>query len=262
MSVRAGSEGRAAFAFARRYLALALAAAALIGCAADGRHADPYDVNDPLEDYNRVMFDINRTIDGVLMKPAAELYVLVLPTRVQRGVSNLLDNLGEPLNAANNLFQGKVERAGASTGRFVINSTLGLIGIFEVADEVGLERAPEDFGQTLASWGFGEGPFLVLPVLGPSTPRDALGLAVDSVADPVSRVSSGETGLARAIARGVERRAAYLHDLEVLEQTSIDFYAAIRELYRQFRANEIRDGAPAPAIPIPMLDLDDGENGE
>ncbi len=262
MCVRAGSEGKGAFASARRYLVLSLVTAALIGCAADDRRADPYAINDPLEDYNRVMFNINRTVDGVLMKPAAELYLLILPIRVQHGVSNLLDNLGEPLNVANNLLQGKMAPAGVSTGRFVINSTLGLIGIFEVADEFGLERTAEDFGQTLASWGLGDEPFLVLPLLGPSNPRDALGFAVDSVADPLTYVVRSEVRLARSITRGVEQRAKHLDDLETLEQTSVDFYAAMRELYRQFRANEIRDGALPPMIPIPVMGLDEGESEE
>jgi phospholipid-binding lipoprotein MlaA len=248
------------FASAKRLIALFIVAGTLIGCAASNQ--DPDDVNDPLESYNRVMFDINRTIDGVLLKPVAEFYVLIMPTWVQERVSNVLDNLGEPLNFANNLLQGKFERAGITVTRFALNSTLGVIGIFEVADEFGLERKPEDFGQTLASWGVGEGPFLMLPLLGPSNPRDAVGFAVDWVIDPMNYVLTDDARLGRTISRGIEQRSANLDNLEALEKTSIDFYAAMRELYRQFRANAIRDGALPPAMPIPSIDLDDDEELE
>ena len=262
---RAGG-GRAG-APARPHLAFALAAVLLAGCAAAG----PDDANDPLEGYNRVMFGINGMVDGVLLKPAAELYVRALPAPLRRGVSNLLDNLGEPLNAANNLLQGKPARAGTSLGRFALNTTLGLGGVFDVAEGWGWvrapeegwgwERAPEDFGQTLAAWGMGEGPYLVLPLLGPSNPRDALGFAVDWAADPPGRVLGDTFGLGRTAVGGVARRAGYLDTLEVLEETSVDFYAAMRGFYRQHRANAIRDGAPAP-IAIPDMDMDEWEGWE
>lgn len=252
---RAG--GGRAVAPARPYLALLLAAVLLAGCAAAG----PDDANDPLEGYNRAMFGINGVIDGVLLKPAAELYVLAPPAPVRRGVSNLLDNLGEPLAAANNLLQGKATRAGTSLGRFAVNSTLGLGGVFDVAEGWGWERAPEDFGQTLASWGVGEGPYLMLPLLGPSNPRDALGFAVDWVADPPGRVLGDTPVLARAALGGMARRADYLDTFEVLQETSVDFYAAMRGFYRQYRANAIRDGAPAP-ISIPDMDMDEAEGWE
>ncbi len=242
---------------ARPPLALALATALLAGCASAG----PDDANDPLEGYNRAMFGINGMVDGVLLKPAAELYVRALPTPLRRGVSNLLDNLGAPLDAANNLLQGKAVRAGTSLGRFAVNSTLGLGGVFDVAEGFGWKRAPEDFGQTLASWGMGEGPYLVLPLLGPSNPRDALGFAVDWAADPPGRVLGDTFGLGRTVVSGVARRADYLDTLDVLEETSVDFYAAMRGFYRQYRANAVRDGAPAP-IAIPDTDMDEWEGWE
>lgn len=242
---------------ARPHFALALATVLLAGCAAAG----PDDANDPLEGYNRAMFGFNGMVDGVLLKPAAELYVRGLPTPLRRGVSNLLDNLGAPLDAANNLLQGKAARAGMSLGRFAVNSTLGLGGVFDVAEGFGWERAPEDFGQTLASWGMGEGPYLVLPLLGPSNPRDALGFAVDWAADPPGRVLGDMFGLGRTVVSGVARRADYLDTLDVLEETSVDFYAAMRGFYRQYRANAIRDGAPAP-IAIPDTDMDEWEGWE
>ncbi len=261
MSVKAEPQGGGLLGAIKRFSALLLVVAFLAACASSDQtnEAGFDDVNDPLESYNRVMFDVNQTIDGLILKPVAELYVLILPTWVQERVTNVLDNLGEPLNFANNLLQGKMERAGVSLGRFAINSTLGLAGMFEVAVDLGLERASEDFGQTLAVWGAEEGPYLVLPLLGPSNPRDAAGFVVDLFIDPMSYVLSRDARLARTIVRGVERRAANIENIETLEETSIDFYAALRELYRQYRANEIRDGELPPTMPIPSVDFDDEE---
>ena len=240
----------------RRHLVLAFLAGALLGFAADGRADDADGDDDPLEGYNRVMFEINRTIDGLLLKPAAQFYVTVLPHEVRYRISNVLYNLGEPINLLNNVAQGKMERAGTTFMRFSINSTVGLVGIFDVAGEWGYERASEDFGQTLASWGVGGDPFLMLPLLGPSNPRDAAGFAVDWAADPLGYMLPSDAGLARSITSGVSQRAEHLKDLETVERTSIDFYTALRELYRQYRANEIRDGAPPPAMAVPDFDFD------
>ena len=164
------------YAVLTHFLALVLLVGALLVFAADGRAQDPYGADDPLEDVNRVVFEVNQTIDGLVLKPLAEFYVLVLPEEVRRRISNVLDNLGEPLNLVNNLAQGKMERAGSTLMRFSVNSTLGVAGIFDVATDWGYEHTPEDFGQTLASWGIGGEPFLMLPLLGPSNPRDASGL--------------------------------------------------------------------------------------
>ena len=247
------------FAALGRYLALVLMAATLLGFAVDGRASEANGDDDPLEGYNRVMFEINRTIDGVLLKPAAELYQLVVPQVVRVRISNVLGNLGEPLNLLNNVAQGKFERAGSSLMRFTINSTFGVAGIFDVATDWGYERASEDFGQTLASWGVGDKPYLVLPILGPSNPRDALGFGVDWAADPLGYLLPADASVARGVTSGVSQRAEYLDELETLENTSIDFYAAMRELYQQYRDNDIRDGAPPPAIEIPDFDFDDEE---
>ena len=246
----------------RRHLALVFLAAALLGFAADGRAQDSYSVNDPLEDVNRAVFEFNQVIDSIILKPVAELYVFVLPEEARHRIANILKNLGEPLNLVNNLAQGKFERAGSTLTRFSINSTIGVGGIFDVATDWGYERTPEDFGQTLASWGLGEGPFLMLPLLGPSNPRDAVGFGVDLVADPMSFLLTDEAGLARSITSGVSQRAAYLDELESVESTSVDFYAALRELYRQYRATEIRDGAPPTVMEIPDFDFDEDFDDE
>ena len=244
------------FAAMRRYLALVFIFVALIGFAVDGRANDANGDDDPLEGYNRAMFEINRTIDGVLLKPAAELYELVLPQVVRDRISNVLGNLGEPLNMLNNLAQGKFERAGSSLMRFTINSTFGVAGVFDVATDWGYEHTPEDFGQTLASWGVGDKPFIMLPLLGPSNPRDAAGFGVDWVADPLGYILPTDASTARTVTSGISQRAEFLDELETLENTSVDFYAAMRELYKQYRENEIRDGAPPPAMEIPDFDFD------
>ena len=208
------------------------------------------------------MFEFNQAIDSIILKPAAELYVFVLPVEARHRIANILKNLGEPLNLVNNLAQGKFERAGSTLTRFAINSTIGVGGVFDAATYWGYERTPEDFGQTLASWGLGEGPFLMLPLLGPSNPRDAVGFGVDLVADPMGFLLTDEAGLARSITSGVSQRAAYLDELESVESTSVDFYAAMRELYRQYRAMEIRDGAPPTVMEIPDFDFDEDFDDE
>lgn len=240
-----------------RLLAIFLLAGGLLCAAADGRAQDPYDDNDPLEDFNRAMFDVNQTIDRFLLKPVAEVYVFIFPGEVRHRIANVLGNLGEPLNLVNNAAQGKFERAGSTLMRFALNSTIGVAGIFDVAADLGYERTPEDFGQTLAAWGVGGEPFLMLPLLGPTNPRDAAAFAVDWATDPFGYLLPAEAGLARSVTSGVSQRAKYLEELETLESTSVDFYAALRELYRQYRATEIRDGAPPPAMEIPDFDFDD-----
>ena len=234
-----------------------LLAGALLCVAAEGRAQDPFDANDPLEGFNRAMFEVNQTIDRFLLKPLAETYVFILPGEVRHRIANVLGNLSEPLNLVNNAAQGKFERAGSTLMRFTVNTTIGVGGIFDVAAEWGYERTPEDFGQTLAAWGVGGEPFLMLPLLGPTNPRDASAFGVDWFADPFGYLLPAEAGLARGVTSGVSQRAQYLEELETLEATSVDYYAALRELYRQYRATEIRDGAPPPTMEIPDFDFDE-----
>ena len=248
---------RGVLASLRRRLAPVLVVGALLGIVAGGPASDAYGSDDPLENFNRAMFEVNQTIDGVLWKPAAQFYTLVVPELMQRRVSNALDNLGEPLNLLNNLAQGKFERAGSTLMRFWINSTIGVAGAFDVATDWGYGRTPEDFGQTLASWGVGSGPFLMLPVLGPSNPRDAVGFGIDWVADPLGHILPPEAVTARSVTSAVALRAEHLDNMETLEKTSVDFYAALRELYRQYRDNEIRDGAPPSLFEVPRFDFNE-----
>ena len=223
---------------------------------------EDYSVNDPFEGINRVTFAVNQTLDGVLIKPVAEIYVGIVPKWGRDRINDALNNLGEPVNFANALLQWEMERAVTSMLRFAFNSTIGLAGFFDVAEGIGLSRKAEDFGQTLGVWGVGEGPYLVLPLLGPSNPRDAVGLAADWIIDPFTRALRSHERYQRFIARGIDQRAMHIEDLETLEETSIDFYAAMRELYRQYRSNEIRNGELPPPLPIPSITLEEFSDEE
>lgn len=223
---------------------------------------EDYTVNDPFEGINRVTFAINRTLDDVILGPVAEIYVGLVPRWGRNRVNDALNNLGEPVNFANGLLQGDMERAVTSMLRFAFNSTIGLAGIFDVAEGIDLSRSDEDFGQTLAVWGVGEGPYLVLPLFGPSNPRDAVGMGVDWLMDPFTRALRSHERYQRMIARGIDLRSRYIEELATLEETSIDFYAAMRELYRQHRNNEIRNGELPPSLPIPSITLRDFSDEE
>lgn len=211
--------------------------------------------NDPLEPMNRAIFDFNLVVDGAVIKPTAEVYRDVLPQGVQDGIHNALQNLRSPIVFANDVLQGETQRAAITAWRFVINSTIGILGIFDVAKEAGYEPHSEDFGQTFAKWGIGEGPYLVLPILGPSNPRDATGLATEWVADPfnlwMENTDRDWVVWTRAGLTGVDIRSRNIETIDELKKTSIDFYAAIRSLYRQRREQEIRDSNPNAEPPSP-----------
>ncbi|MGH6946638.1 MAG: MlaA family lipoprotein [Kiloniellales bacterium] len=209
------------------------------------------DQNDPLETPNRFVFAINEAADFLVIRPVATLYDFVLPDPLKTCVQSFLRNLSSPVILANDLMQGEWDRAEITATRFFINSIAGLGGIADVAGSIGHEYHDEDFGQTLAVYGVGEGFYLVLPLLGPSNPRDGVGLVVDSLIDPVTYLAGSEFGLGRTIVGGVDKRARNIELIEELRRDSVDFYARIRSLYRQNRANEIRNGAPAEGSPTP-----------
>ena len=200
-------------------------------------------LNDPVEPLNRTFFEFNRGVDTVVLRPLAETYRTVLPQGGQDMVRNFLNNLKSPVVLANDLLQGEVERAGETLGRFVVNTTMGVGGLFDVAST---EHHTEDFGQTLAVWGVGEGPYLVLPLFGPSNPRDAFGVGVDSVGDPLSLWANNTERDAITYGRfgadAIDSYSRAMGDLETIEETSIDFYAAIRSLSRQHRRHQIEYG--------------------
>lgn len=203
--------------------------------------------DDPLESFNRGSFEFNLFLDRLLLKPIAQGYRLVTPGFVRTGVSNFVFNLKTPVTVANDLLQGEPTRATESVGRFMFNTILGVGGLVDVGGMLGMpDRHTEDFGQTLAVYGVGSGPYIMLPLLGPSNPRDLAGTVVDFVFDPLTFVGPSDLSLARTGADVLSLREANIETVEELERTSIDFYAATRTLSRQLRDNEIRNGAPAP----------------
>ena len=189
----------------------------------------------------------------------AELYVLILPDEGQEAVGNFLDNLRSPVVLANDLLQGEMKRAWITTKRLAINSTVGLGGTMDVADKWGIKPHSEDLGQTFAVWGVPDGFYLVLPIFGPSNPRDAVGKFLDSYLDPVSHwldnTHRDDWSTARTVVGGVDEFAGVMDDLQKLKETSIDYYAALRSISRQKRKAEIRNGAPSDA-PLPDLKYD------
>ncbi|MBR7887913.1 VacJ family lipoprotein [Marinomonas sp. A79] len=196
---------------------------------------------DPWEGFNRAMFTFNDAIDGAVLKPVAKGYKAVTPTPVQKGVSNFFSNLGEIGNITNNLLQGKWDQTASSTFRFLINSTAGWFGIFDVASELGLKEYDEDFGQTLGYWGVNSGPYLVLPFFGPSTVRDGTGLVAEYVAiDETDYLDlNNKEELALLGLDVVQTRARLLNAEGMIVG---DRYSFVRDVYLQSRAFEVYDG--------------------
>ncbi len=205
-------------------------------------------VNDPLEPVNRALFEFHQVVDHFVLKPVAFVYANLIPQPLQTSIRSALINLKSPVILANDLLQGETARAGDTLQRFAINSTVGVLGLYDAADKwFGIPPHTEDFGQTLATWGTGEGPYLFIPILGPSNPRDLTGVVVDSVADPVNWYlnNTDREGLiyARTIVTGIDARAQLLETLDALEKTSLDYYVTLRTVYRQRRADEIANRA-------------------
>lgn len=195
---------------------------------------------DPWEGFNRKMFSFNDTLDSYVFKPLAKGYKAVTPDPVERGISSAFSNLKEVSNIANDLLQGKLSQAGNDTGRLLVNSTLGVVGIFDVAEHMGLPKSDgEDFGQTLATWGVGSGPYVVLPFLGPSTVRDLGGMPVNTFTDPVGYVDHVPTRNSLWGTGLVELRASLL---EAESLISGDKYAFMRDAYLQRRNYLAKDG--------------------
>jgi len=219
---------------------------------------DIEDVNDPLESINRVTFEFNEFVNQYLLGPIAKGYNAALPEVARDAISNFLDNISAPVVLANDLLQAEFERGFTTATRIMINSTAGIGGFIDVAEKMGFEEHKEDFGQTLAVWGVGEGFYLVLPLLGPSNPRDALGqFFVDSYFDPLGYYLDAqdleEVGYGLTAAKGLVTYAGIVEELDRLRETSIDFYGTLRSLYRQRREAEIKnrsEGGP------PSLDTD------
>lgn len=197
------------------------------------------EIADPIEPFNRFVFSFNDILDRLLIEPAAKGYRFILPQFARDAVQSFMRNLQSPIILANNLLQGNIGDAGVTTARFVINSTIGIVGLVDVAKAQGLSYKDEDFGQTLAVWGVGNGFYLVLPIMGPSSLRDTTGLVVDSLADPV-RIVSFNTGndwiyYTRGAVKGLDTRARMIQAVDDLRRNSLDYYASARSAYSQQR---------------------------
>lgn len=212
----------------------------LTGCAT-GPTANP---QDPLEPYNRSMFAFNDAVDRTVLKPVATAYRDNVPSLIRQGVNNFFANLEDAWSAVNNLLQFKGGAAAESFMRFNVNTFFGLAGVLDVASEMGMEKHPEDFGQTLGHWGMGPGPYVVLPLLGPSSVRDTVALPVDYKGDLVTHVEDISTRNSLTGLRIVDTRAKYLGLDKVMEQAALDKYSFTRDAYLQRRRSAVYDGNP------------------
>lgn len=212
---------------------------------------------DPLEDANRAIFAFNEVVDDALIHPVVEGYRAVVPDEARTGIRNFLRNLKTPVRFANQLLQGDTEGAGNEIFRGIVNTLVGLGGLFDVAGREGYVYEPEDFGQTMATWGVGHGPYIVVPIIGPSSVRDYTGYIVDGLADPLRwyLFNTGQEGLyyTKVGMDYLDLRESLIDLLKDLEESSIDYYAAVRSAYFQNRQSMILDhdaeALPPPAIP-------------
>lgn len=240
----------------RRVVAFLLCAA-LAGCATTSGTRDREN-NDPLEPMNRAVFDVNDAIDTAIGKPIAEGYRNVLPQFVRDRIRAFIDNLQEPRIFVNNLLQLRINDAGFTFARFYVNSTLGIAGLFDIASEHGLPRQTGDFGQTLAVWGVDSGPYLVLPLFGPSNFRDAFGLGVDFYTTPPAHLVSGATGwwitVSTYMVSGIDLRSRNIETLDQIKEHALDYYAQFRSIARQYREGQIRAARGLAEQPDDLVD--------
>jgi phospholipid-binding lipoprotein MlaA len=202
--------------------------------------------SDPLEGFNRVIFGFNEVVDRVVLEPVARAYRAVIPRPIRKGVSNVIANLATPVTLTNDVLQGNPEAAANTIKRFMVNTTLGIGGIFDHATGLGEPLHYEDFGQTLGTWGIKGNPYLVLPLLGPSNPRDMVGIVADTATNPMTWVLYDAPLWQRSIPVGAEmvsEREAILDDYDNLRKNSPDLYASVRDLYAQKRQAEIANEA-------------------
>lgn len=238
--------------FIQKFIMIGLCSFLLLGvsgCAtAKNDFRSQAQINDPLEPFNRGVFAFNNTFDRFLIEPVAKIYNAIFPDFFRDGVQNFMRNLRAPLIVGNNVLQGDFKGAGVATARFAINTTAGIGGLIDVAAAQGLEYQPEDFGQTLAVWGLGDGFYLVLPILGPTTLRDGTGAFVDAFADPVRLYAFNRDEewiyYTRGLVEGLDTRARLVRAVEDLRRNSLDYYATVRSAYAQKRRALIRDENP------------------
>jgi phospholipid-binding lipoprotein MlaA len=222
---------------------LSLLVLLMSGCATTSDYQDP---RDPIEGFNRAMYSFNEALDNALIKPLAKGYRAIMPAPVDKGITNFFSNLADVGSAINNLLQFKLQRAASDVGRVLVNSTIGILGFIDVASNMNLQKYGEDFGQTLGAWGAGPGPFIVLPILGPTSGRDGIGLVVDWYTDPVRYVKPNGWRNGLIVLRGIDRRADLLGASRVMEEAALDPYEFMRDAYLQKRRDDVYDGAPPP----------------
>lgn len=226
----------------RLLLACFCLSALLAGCASvPDEERDP---RDPWESYNRVMYQFNSDFDKTFFKPVAQGYKFIMPDPLDRGVTNFFNNLRDFTSAVNNLLQFKMSHAVSDVGRILVNSTLGLAGFIDVASNLDLPSYKEDFGQTLGAWGVGPGPYFVIPILGPSSVRDGIGLIPDWYTQPVAYIDRTSTRWAFTLTYAVDKRADLLGASRVMEEAALDPYNFTRDAYLQRRENLVYDGNP------------------
>lgn len=217
-----------------------VAAAVLSGCATQSN-------KDPLEGLNRGIYKFNDTVDKAALKPVAGAYKAVVPGPVRTGVNNFFSNLSEVVTVINDLLQGKVSKALDDAGRLAINTTFGIGGVVDWASMDGIEKRSEDFGQTLAYWGWKDSSYLVLPFLGPSTMRDTGGLVFDSMLlDPIGYVEGPDDRNQLLITKFIDKRSSYLPGSDLLDEAALDPYVFMRDAYMQRRENQVMDGDVQP----------------
>ena len=220
--------------------ALLLCLSALGGCAGGA----PLVAHDPLEPLNRQVFKFNDALDAAIVKPVAIAYRDHTPTPLRQGIGNVFNNLQDSWSVVNNLLQLKIVYAYDSLARVAINTLLGVAGVVDVASEMGIERHTQDFGHTLGVWGVPPGPYLVLPILGPSSLRDAVALSVDWQGDPLGQLPNESVRNAALLLRGLDTRAGLLKATSMLEEAALDRYTFARDAFLQNRRNNIFDGNP------------------
>ncbi len=205
------------------------------GCAT---HAN----KDPLENFNRAIYKFNDVADNAIVKPVSKGYKSIAPIFVVKGINNFFNNLRDVVTVVNELLQGKIEYAAHDTGRIIVNSSIGLLGFIDVHSISGGERRKEDFGQTLAVWGVSQGAYLVLPFIGPSTTRDAIGFITDTLAfDPISYINNVRGRNQVRILQFVDARTELLNASEIMDGASLDSYAFQRDAYLQYREALVKD---------------------
>ena len=217
------------------------------------------EIYDPFEPINRAIFSFNNVADRIILEPIAKGYKK-LPSPIQSGVNNFLSNLRAPLVVVNQLLQAQGQNAVQSSGRFLVNSTVGVFGLFDVAEKIGLEEKEEDYGQTLATWGVGDGFYIVLPLFGPSNLRDTSGMLLTMITDPINAyaVSEGEAWLVpmRTAANAVDQRSQIIDEVNALRDNSVDYYAAVRSSYYQNRNAAINNVDDSELTPLPLISIE------